>query len=86
MAGCVLAEGTAEQRELLGPEGDAACFFDTIEEAIEKARRLLAQPDTRQRLATRAHARVTAGRHTYADRLDRILQQVAGERWLMARS
>jgi hypothetical protein len=85
MAGCVLAEGTDEQRALLGPERDAACFFDGVDEAIEKARQLLAEPDARRQLSARAHARVTSGPHTYADRLAVMLQQVEG-RWSTARS
>ena len=44
MGGCILAEDTDEHREILGPDGEAAVYFRSIEEMILKARWLLENP------------------------------------------
>lgn len=73
MGGCMLVEETEEHREILGAEGECAVFFRTELEMVEKARWLLAHPDERKRLAVAAHARITGGGNTYADRLRTML-------------
>lgn len=73
MGGCMLVEDTAEHRELLGPDGECAAYFSDTAGMISAAQRLLSQPAERQRLARAAHARITGGGHTYADRLRAML-------------
>lgn len=73
MGGCMLAEDTAEHRELLGPDGECAAYFSDTDDMIQAARRLLSQPAERARMAAAAHARITGGGHTYADRLRTML-------------
>ncbi len=73
MGGCLLAEDTSEHRAIFGPEGAAVLYFTTPNHAASQARRLVADPDLRQRLANRAHALVAGGGHTYRDRLAVLL-------------
>ena len=73
MGGCMLAEDTAEHRELLGPDGECAAYFGDTAGMINAAQRLLGQPAERARMAAAAHARITGGGHTYADRLRAML-------------
>ena len=60
-----------------GPEGEAALYFRTPEQAAAQAHRLLSDPPLRDALATRAYSRVTSGANTYADRLRAILGVIA---------
>ena len=69
MAGCMLIERTDEHRALLGEDGDAVAYFGDAQEAVERARSLIAAPEVAARLRTRGHSRITTGNHTYADRL-----------------
>jgi spore maturation protein CgeB len=71
---CVLAEDTPEHREIFGEEGEAACFFGTPKEAVEKTRWLLAHESERLRMAGRSFERITQGRNTYQDRLREMLR------------
>jgi spore maturation protein CgeB len=73
MSGCMLAESTEEHQELFGTEGDAVLYFKTIGEMVEKTRWLVDHSAERQRLAATAHALITAGGHTYRDRLMTML-------------
>jgi spore maturation protein CgeB len=70
---CMLAEDTAEHRELFGNEGEAVLYFQTVSEMIEKLNWLLANDQERYRMARTAHAIVRGGAHTYADRLRTML-------------
>lgn len=74
---CMLTEDTEEHRDIFGPEGEAVCYFGSIEELVEKAKWLSREHETRQRLAERAHRVVVEGRNTYRDRLVEVLS-VAG--------
>jgi spore maturation protein CgeB len=74
---CMLAEDTEEHRELFGRDGDAVCYFRTPTEMVERAEKLLASERERQRLRDVAHARITGGRHTYADRLQTMLSEAS---------
>lgn len=76
---CMLAEDTAEHREIFGPHGETVVYFRSISEMIEKARWLLDRPAERQRLAAAAHARIVHGRHTYQDRLAEMLSLVTSD-------
>ena len=74
LGGCMLAEDTAEHREIFGPDGDAVVYFRTPREAAERARSLLADPAERARLSEAVRARISCGGHTYRDRLTTILE------------
>jgi hypothetical protein len=73
LGGCMLAEDTAEHREIFGPDGEAVVYFGTAQEAAERARSLLANPAERARLSAVVRARISSGAHTYRDRLISIL-------------
>lgn len=77
MGGCMLAESTAEHRDLFGEEGQAVLYFENIPELIQKARWLLDHPDERQRLRAGVHRLITSGGHTYRDRLRSMLAHSA---------
>jgi spore maturation protein CgeB len=70
---CMLAEDTAEHRDLFGNEGQAVLYFQTASEMIEKLNWLLSNDQERNRMAGAAHAAVRGGTHTYADRLRTML-------------
>ncbi len=77
VGGCMLAEDTAEHREIFGPDGEAVVYFRTPREAAERAGSLLANPAERARLSGAVRARVSCGAHTYRDRLVSIIEAVA---------
>lgn len=74
LGGCMLAEDTAEHREIFGPDGEAVVYFSTPHEAAERARSLLADPAERARLSAAVRSRISRGAHTYRDRLVSILE------------
>jgi spore maturation protein CgeB len=74
VGGCMLAEDTAEHRELFGPDGESVVYFRTACEAAERARSLLADRAERARLSEAVRARVSGGAHTYRDRLSSMLR------------
>jgi hypothetical protein len=74
VGGCMLAEDTAEHREIFGPDGEAVVYFRTPGEAAEQARALLADPAERARLSAAVRKRIACGAHTYRDRLVSILE------------
>jgi spore maturation protein CgeB len=71
--GCALMEETQEHHELFGAEGEAALYFASMPELIDKARALLADAGLRRRLARAARERVLGRGHTYRDRLEVLL-------------
>jgi hypothetical protein len=73
---CMLAEDTSEHREIFGDEGRAVLYFSGVEELVSKARRLMQQPDERERLRRAAHRLIVSGHHTYADRLEKMMSAV----------
>jgi spore maturation protein CgeB len=76
----LLASRTEEQVEFLG-EGEAAgaAFFESAEELREKAEYYLAHSGERQAIALRGCERITGGRHTYRDRMERVLDTIEGK-------
>jgi spore maturation protein CgeB len=74
MGGCLLVEDTVEHREIFGGDGDAVSYFGSIPGMVERAKSLLKHDADRHRLASTAHARITQGGNTYADRLQTILE------------
>ena len=85
MGGCMLLEDTDDHRALFGHDRDghereSAIFFSNPETAAVEAVRLAEDADLRRRLCRQSHDIVTAGGHTYADRLKAVLAAVAPER------
>jgi len=76
MGTCMLTEDTEEHREIFGPEGEAVCYFGSIEELVKKAQWLSREHGTRRRLAERANRVIVDGRNTYRDRLVEMLTVV----------
>jgi spore maturation protein CgeB len=72
----MLLERTPDHLELF-EEGRHAGFFDGAEELRDKCAFYLDREGDRRRMAAAAHARITDGGHTYADRLEQILQWVS---------
>jgi spore maturation protein CgeB len=73
VGGCMLAEDTAEHREIFGDDGEAVVYFRNPREAAERARALLTNPAERARLSAAVHERIVShGAHTYRDRLAAI--------------
>lgn len=79
VGGCMLAEDTAEHREIFGPDGDAVVYFRNPREAAERAKALLYDLPERKRLARRLHDRIVGGRNTYTHRLAAMLKVAVGQ-------
>jgi spore maturation protein CgeB len=77
MRGCMLVESTTEHRAILGPDGEAVVYFNTISEMVEKAKWLLSHAEERRRLAATVYQRIIHGKNRYQDRLTAILNAVA---------
>lgn len=77
LGACILAEDTADHRELYGPEGEAACYFRDPDEMIAKLRSLVADPTLRRRLALEVRRRVATEANTYRQRL-RVMLRLPG--------
>jgi len=74
MAACMLAEDTDEHRAMFGDDNRAVVYFRTAADAIDAAKALLADAPRRRRLAEAGRAVITAGQHTYCDRLLAMLE------------
>ena len=81
IGGCILAEDTADHRELFGPDGHAVRYFRTVPELVRQTKLLLADADARHRLSSQLAERFNRGKHTYADRLTSMLRSLDGERY-----
>lgn len=86
IGGCMLVEDTVEHREIFGREGDCVNYFRDPDEAAARARGLLANPDQRARLARSVRERISAGHHTYRDRLTSMLDAALEKRESYERS
>jgi hypothetical protein len=74
---CLLVEDTPEHRDLFGGEGECVAYFDAVPRLLEQARGLLIDAALRERLAAAVYRRIVVdGRHTYTDRLARMLDCV----------
>jgi hypothetical protein len=80
LGGCMLAEDTAEHREIFGRDGEAVVYFSIPREAAERAHALLAEPAERARLSAAVRARISLGAHSYRDRLLSLLGAAARTR------
>ena len=74
IGGCILAEDTAEHREIFGADDYAARYFRTVAEMVQQAKSLVADADERRRLSVNLRRRLGSCSHTYADRLRAMLQ------------
>jgi len=74
IGGCILAEDTADHREIFGPEDYAVRYFKTISDMVHQAKALVAQVETRRRLSDNLRERLAARNDTYTDRLAAMLQ------------
>lgn len=69
IGGCMLAEDTAEHRDIFGCDGECVRYFRTPKELAAAARDLIADERERARLSRRVQELVLSGRHSYEDRL-----------------
>ena len=74
IGGCILAEDTADHREIFGPDDDAVRYFKSTSEMVQQAHILVADPEARGRLSAQLRRRFAASKNTYADRLAKMLQ------------
>src|SRR5262245_5749543 len=74
IGGCILAEDTADHRELFGPQDHAVRYFRTMAEMVQQAKMLVADAEMRRRLSFELRKRLRLGSHTYADRLAEMLR------------
>ena len=75
---CMLTEDTQEHRDILGEEGEAVLYFDSMDSMLEKAKQLCRDEALRNRLAESASKLITQGGHQYQDRL---LSMMKGNGW-----
>jgi spore maturation protein CgeB len=73
---CMVVEDTAEHREIFGDEGAHVVYFTNPAEMVTKTKELVRDSKTRWRLRDAAHALITNGHNTYADRLKTMLELV----------
>jgi spore maturation protein CgeB len=73
MGGCMLAEDTTEHRQLMG---DTVLYFQNSDDIVDKIRKLLEDEIFRNQMAENAHQRTISGNHSYADRLQNMLETV----------
>jgi spore maturation protein CgeB len=74
IGGCIIAEDTPDHRELFGPEGHAACYFDSIDELVQTVKRLVGDPHRRAAMTVNLRKRMRERSDTYEDRLRKILK------------
>jgi hypothetical protein len=73
MRACILAQDTADHRELYGPDGETVRYFTSRDDIASAARALLGDEAERQRLAVAVHSRVVRPEHSYYQRLASLL-------------
>jgi spore maturation protein CgeB len=73
IGGCILAEDTADHRELFGSDDDAVRYFSTTSQLLQQVKLLLADEGTRHRLSLRLRERIKHRKDTYAHRLASML-------------
>jgi hypothetical protein len=74
--GSILAEDTAEHRDILGTEGENALYFSNESQMMEKLQLLLSDSSLRAKLRKNLLKHIHSNRHTYADRLHTILETI----------
>src|SRR4029079_5700281 len=78
--GCMLAEDTAEHREIFGEDGEAVLYFRNAREAGERASLMLPNSAERARLAAAVRTRVAGPKNTYRARLVTMLEAASALR------
>ena len=73
MGACLAMEDTEEHRAIFGQDGDNVVYFSDPKSLILACRRLLDNSYLRRQLRENCHQLITAGGHTYADRLKQML-------------
>ncbi len=77
MGGCIVVEDTQEHRELFGDDECCVEYYRTSEELAAKVTSLCAEPERARALSDKVYKRICCdSRHTYADRLQRILDDM----------
>jgi spore maturation protein CgeB len=76
VGGFMVAEDTADHREIFGEEGECVLYFSAPEEAARKCAWAMAHAEDRRRMAAAATARLSRGGHTYRDRLTTMLGEL----------
>jgi spore maturation protein CgeB len=79
VGGCMIAEDTPGHRAIFGPDGEAAYYFRTPEEAAAYANLLIADSGERSRLSACLQDRIRRGRNTYRDRLATMIEIATGD-------
>jgi spore maturation protein CgeB len=74
MGACLLVEHTPEHEAIFGPEGKLVLYFRSRQELSSQTRLLLEDAQLRQTLAQNCARSIREGAHTYADRLQAMLQ------------
>jgi hypothetical protein len=82
MRSCILAEDTPEHREIYGPPADATvAYFNTLDEMVAEAKRLVEDESRRDQMATRVFERVVKrSKNTYRDRLAQMVDVIEATR------
>ncbi len=71
--GFMLAERTKTHEQLF-EENRESVFFDTADEMVSKVREWVVKDEKRREIAAAGHDKIVHGHHSYADRLDEILE------------
>lgn len=89
IGGCIIAEDTSDHRELFGPEGHAACYFDSVDALVQTVKRLVGDPYRRAAMTVNLRKRMHERSDTYEDRLLKIVKTAmfdGNERFELANS
>ena len=73
MRACLVVEDTPDHREMFGPPGESAVYFQSADELPEAVRLLASDQADRERLAGSCQARICGARNKYSDRLTDML-------------
>jgi hypothetical protein len=75
MKACLLVEHTPEHRELYGGDGECVVYYHSLTDLVEGAQALCREPARARQLGESLWHRIcNEGRHSYADRLQTILE------------
>lgn len=74
---CMLVEDTMEHREIFGKDSDVVCYFNSIDDLIHKAKKLMYSSKKMKEMRSNCHYKVAVSeRNTYTDRLNQILNSI----------
>ncbi len=69
IGGCIIAEDTPDHRELFGPDGHAACYFNSVDELVRMVKQLVGNPHRRVAMTMNLRERMRERSDTYKERL-----------------